>query len=192
MYPGKNLGAMGDAGVVTSNDYDTIQKVRVLRNYGSKVKYQNEVVGFNSRLDELQAAFLRVKLKKLDEWNARRRQIANSYLNLLQSQKELVLPYVPSWANPAWHLFVIRSQERDLLQSKLAGVQIKTLIHYPIPPHLSGAYRKYGGKPGDFPIAEMLANEVLSLPLGPHLAKEQAEYIIQSLKHYEKGFDANE
>lgn len=181
LYPGKNLGAMGDAGVVTSNDYDMIQKVRVLRNYGSQVKYHNEVVGFNSRMDELQAAFLRVKLRKLDEWNARREQIAGQYMSLLNAHNDIILPSVPIWAKPIWHLFVIRAKQRDLLKKKLADAGIETLIHYPIPPHLSGAYRKYGWKLGDFPIAEMLAGEVLSLPIGPHMTKEQVEYIVPNL-----------
>jgi dTDP-4-amino-4,6-dideoxygalactose transaminase len=181
MYPGKNLGAMGDAGVITSNDYDMIEKVRVLRNYGSKVKYQNEVVGFNSRMDELQAAFLRVKLRKLDEWNERRRQLVGNYLELLQKREDIILPAVPKWANPVWHLFVIRAKQRAVLKSKLEAAGIGTLIHYPIPPHLSGAYSKLGWHIGDFPIAEMLASEVLSLPLGPHMIKEQVEYIIQHI-----------
>lgn len=177
MYPGKNLGAMGDAGVVTTNDEILAEKVKVLRNYGSQRKYYNEVIGFNSRLDELQAAFLRVKLTKLDEWNERRRNFVKQYLLELEDKAVVLLPYVPEGVNPAWHLFVIRSKQRDLLQEKLAYRGIATLIHYPIPPHLSTAYQSCGWKRGDFPIAETLAEEVLSLPMGPHLSKEQVSYV---------------
>ncbi len=178
MYPGKNLGAMGDAGVVTTNDESIADKVKVLRNYGYQRKYYNEVIGFNSRLDELQAAFLRVKLGKLDEWNERRRNFVKQYLWELKDQAAILLPYVPEGVNPAWHLFVIRSQQRDLLQEKLAYRGIATLIHYPIPPHLSTAYKSFGWKSGDFPIAETLAAEVLSLPIGPQLSKEQVSYVL--------------
>ena len=181
MYPGKNLGAIGDAGVVTTNDDETADKVRALRNYGSRVKYHNEVVGNNSRLDELQAALLRVKLNHLDEWNERRKQVTDGYLCKLSDNQKVLLPYVPAWAEPAWHLFVIRSQQREELQRKLADHEIGSLIHYPIPPHLSGAYQESGWRRGTFPIAENLADEVLSLPIGPHLNKSQQDFVIQSL-----------
>src|SRR4051812_32389185 len=166
-YPGKNLGAFGDAGAVTTDDAELADRVRTLRNYGSKKKYYNDFKGYNSRLDELQAAFLRVKLKKLDEWNQRRRSIAELLLSRLPTD-ELVLPKVPSWANPVWHLFVIRHPQRDAFQQALTAAGIGTLIHYPVPPHLSGAYADAGWKRGSFPIAEQLANSVLSLPMGPH------------------------
>ncbi|AIF53717.1 DegT/DnrJ/EryC1/StrS aminotransferase family protein [Pelosinus sp. UFO1] len=180
-YPGKNLGALGDGGAVTTNDDDLADKVRILRNYGSKVKYQNEEIGFNSRLDELQAALLRVKLRHINEWNGRRVQIAKKYLAEL-ANTELILPTVPDWAEPVWHLFVIRSKQRDYLQRELADKGINTLIHYPIPPHLSGAYKEYNWQVGDFPISEVLAHEVLSLPMGPHLTNEQVMYAIEKLK----------
>jgi len=182
MYPGKNLGAFGDAGVVTTNDDETADKVRVLRNYGSKVKYQNEVVGHNSRLDELQAALLRVKLRYLDKWNHRRTQVAQSYLRELVENRKIVLPYVPEWAEPVWHLFVIRTKQRDNLQKKLADNGIGSLIHYPIPPHLSGAYKEYRWIKGDFPISARHADEVLSLPMGPHMKVDQVEHLIKYLK----------
>ena len=183
MYPGKNLGAFGDAGVVTSNDDDTADQVRVLRNYGSRVKYHNEVVGHNSRLDELHAALLRVKLKHLDVWNSRRIQVAKNYLRELADNKDIVLPYVPEWAEPVWHLFVIRSIERVDLQKMLSDKGIQTLIHYPIPPHLSGAYKECGWGKGDFTISERLADEVLSLPMGPHMTTEQVSLVIETLKN---------
>jgi dTDP-4-amino-4,6-dideoxygalactose transaminase len=168
-YPGKNLGAFGDAGAFTTNDAELADKVRVLRNYGSRLKYQNEVQGFNSRLDPLQAAFLRVKLAKLDEWNGRRRAVAAHYLEALAGIEGLVLPFVPDWAEPAWHLFVVRHAKRDELHAHFVAQGIGTLIHYPIPPHLSGAFADSVFEPGVLPIAEMLANTVLSLPMGPHL-----------------------
>lgn len=141
-YPGKNLGALGDGGAVTTNDYELANKIRLLRNYGSRVKYLNEVKGFNSRLDELQAAFLRVKLTKLDEWNTRRAKVANQYLEKLSCLTDLILPSVPAWAEPVWHLFVVRHPKRFDLEKHLKNSGIGTLVHYPIPPHLSGAYIK--------------------------------------------------
>ena len=141
-YPGKNLGALGDAGAVVTSDDALADRVRVLRNYGSRVKYHNEVQGFNSRLDPLQAAFLRVKLRHLEEWNDRRRVLASRYLESLRGVPELLLPYVPEWAEPAWHLFVVRHPRRDALQQHLNRTGIGTLIHYPIPAHLSLAYKR--------------------------------------------------
>ena len=168
-YPGKNLGAFGDAGAVTTNDTDLADKVRVLRNYGSRVKYLNEVRGFNSRLDPLQAAFLRVKLTRLDEWNARRVAVAGRYLRELAGIPGLTLPGVPDWAEPIWHQFVVRHPRRDALQSALTVQGIGTMIHYPGPPHLSDAYSDFAATPGTLPKAEALAATVLSLPMGPHL-----------------------
>ncbi len=180
-YPGKNLGAFSDAGAVTTNDAELADRVRMLRNYGSKKKYFNECKGFNSRLDEIQAAFLRVKLRKLDEWNDRRRTIANEYLAGLRGKSELTLPFVPEWAEPVWHLFVFQHPQRVTLQKKLAEAGIGTLIHYPVPPHLSGAYADGQWASGDFPIAECLAETELSLPIGPHLEPEQTRFIIEAV-----------
>ena len=176
-YPGKNLGAFSDAGAVTTNDAQLADRVRTLRNYGSKEKYYYEIKGFNSRLDELQAAFLQVKLKKLDAWNARRRGIAARYLAELDKVPNLTLPLVPDWAEPVWHLFVVRHPKRDALQQKLAAADIGTLIHYPVPAHGSGAYADGPWKQHDFPIAGELAGTVLSLPIGPHLLNEQTRFV---------------
>jgi dTDP-4-amino-4,6-dideoxygalactose transaminase len=177
-YPGKNLGAFGDAGAVTTDDAELADRIRTLRNYGSKKKYYNEIKGYNSRLDELQAAFLRVKLTKLDEWNNRRQAAAARYL---AGMPGLTLPFVPAWAEPVWHLFVVRHPRRDALQQKLTAADIGTLIHYPVPPHLSGAYADAGWKRGVFPIAETMADTVLSLPVGPHLSDPQAAYVVEQV-----------
>jgi dTDP-4-amino-4,6-dideoxygalactose transaminase len=175
-YPGKNLGALGDGGAITTNDDELAHKIRVLRNYGSQVKYHNEVKGYNSRLDELQAAFLRVKLRKLNEWNTRRKFIAAEYLKNINNPN-LIMPYVPESADPVWHLFVVRTKNREQLQKELTNNNIGTVIHYPIPPHLQSAYSELGFKQGDFPIAEVIHNEVLSLPIGPHLLNDSVDSI---------------
>ena len=180
-YPGKNLGAFGDAGAVTTSDAEVADRVRTFRNYGSKIKYYNDFKGFNSRLDELQAAFLRVKLKKLDEWNERRRDVARYYLKGLEGVRGITLPFVPDWAEPVWHLFVVRHPDRDNLQSGLTDLGIGTLIHYPIPPHLSGAYSEGKWRRGSLPVAEILSDSVVSLPMGPHVTEEQARDVISAL-----------
>lgn len=179
-YPGKNLGAMGDGGAVTTNDAKLAGRIRVLRNYGSQVKYHNEVVGFNSRLDELQAALLRVKLARLDEWNERRRVVAGRYLLKLAGQDDLMLPHVPAWAEPVWHLFVVRHAKRDLLQDSLTQASIGTMVHYPIPPHLQSAYAALGYRLGSFRISERIHDEVLSLPMGPAVTSGNTEQVIRS------------
>jgi dTDP-4-amino-4,6-dideoxygalactose transaminase len=243
-YPSKNLGAYGEAGAITTNDAELADKVRVLRNYGSRVRYHNEVPGYNSRIDELQAAFLRVKLRHLDEWNARRAVIAKQYLAALGREQEtgdgrqeerdrrreegdrehvtgnkdrvsekkceggdtfysssiiknpkskIVLPTVPPWAKPVWHLFVIRHPCREALQKHLADHGIQTLVHYPIPPHLSGAYSSLPPpdscslSPGRWhlPIAEQLANEVLSLPISPHTTHEHVREVCGSIQTFD-------
>lgn len=177
-YPGKNLGALGDGGAVVTNDTSLGDRVRVLRNYGSREKYRNELQGVNSRLDELQAALLRVKLRYLDVWNARRRAAAARMVVDLRPATGLTLPEVPSWADPVWHLLVVRHERRDALQRSLAERGIGTMIHYPVPPHLQPAYRELGLAAGSFPVAERLAREVLSLPVGPHLdSKSQASVV---------------
>ncbi len=183
-YPSKNLGALGDAGAITTSDAALADKIRHLRNYGSKVRYQNDYAGLNSRLDELQAAFLRVKLPRLSDWNVRRARVAARYLEQLRGVGDLVLPFVPAWAEPVWHLFVVRTGRRDALQQHLAKHEVGTQIHYPVPPHLSGAYRGAGWKRGDFPLAEKLAGEVLSLPIGPHLSPEQIDYVCATVRSF--------
>lgn len=180
-YPGKNLGALGDAGAVTTNDPDIADRIRVLRNYGSRVKYVNEVQGYNSRLDPVQAAALRVKLRVLDAWNARREKIAARYTAALAGTG-LVLPSAPEWAAPVWHLYVVQSSRRDALQKTLGEAGISTLIHYPIPPHLQQAYSEAGYVKGRFPIAERLANQVLSLSIGPHLDERQLQLVIDTVR----------
>ncbi|MDE3083984.1 MAG: DegT/DnrJ/EryC1/StrS family aminotransferase [Verrucomicrobiota bacterium] len=183
-YPSKNLGAFADGGAVTTNDAELAEKIRHLRNYGSKVKYHHEYRGLNSRLNELQAAFLRIKLRALDSWNARRRAFAQRYLAQLRDVKNLERQHVPAWAEPVWHLFVVRTPQRDALQAHLAAQGISTQIHYPIPPHLSGAYRDAAWRPGDFPIAEKLSAEMLSLPIGPHLSAEQIDYVCTAVQSF--------
>lgn len=172
-YPGKNLGALGDGGAVTTNDPEIADRLRVLRNYGSRVKYVNEVQGTNSRLDPIQAAVLRVKLQRLDEWNVRRKVIAQHYTTAL-SQLGLVLPSVPVWADPSWHLYVVRYSQRETLQRCLEDKAVSSLIHYPIPPHEQMAYAASGYSKESFPHATSMAREVLSLPIGPHLPTEDA------------------
>jgi dTDP-3-amino-3,4,6-trideoxy-alpha-D-glucose transaminase len=185
-YPGKNLGALGDGGAVVTDDAALADRLRLLRNYGSRQKYRHEIAGTNSRLDELQAAMLRVKLTRLDAWNARRVAIAERYLTGLADLDGvaggLVLPAVASWAHPSWHLFVVRSPARDLLQKELGAAGVGTLIHYPVPAHLCPAYADLGLAPGCFPIAERLADEVLSLPMGPHLATEAADAVVAAVR----------
>jgi dTDP-4-amino-4,6-dideoxygalactose transaminase len=181
-YPGKNLGAFGDAGAVTTNDAQLAGRVRKLRNYGSEKKYYNECKGFNSRLDELQAAFLRVKLKELDEWNARRKAIAAFYLRELADIPGIVLPQVPSWAEPVWHLFVVRVPDRRSFQQGLSDAGVGTLIHYPVPPHASGAYADLKIPVDLLPVASALAGSVLSLPIGPHLGLNEAAAVVEAAK----------
>ncbi|MEH2333285.1 DegT/DnrJ/EryC1/StrS family aminotransferase [Nostoc sp.] len=182
-YPTKNLGALGDGGAVTTNDGELAEKINLLRNYGSRVKYFNEIKGFNSRLDELQAAFLRVKLTRLDEWNARRAWIANQYLEKLSSVTDLTLPFVPAWAEPVWHLFVVRHSKRPDLEKHLKDSGIGTLIHYPVPPHLCDAYIEEQHL-GSFPITEQMAKDVLSLPISPHLNNEEVMRVIRESNVY--------
>ncbi len=182
-YPGKNLGAIGDGGAVTTNDAALAQKIRELGNYGSKVKYHNEVKGYNSRLDELQAAFLREKLKVLDAWNDKRKQIAAEYLQQLDGNK-LGLPHVPEWADPVWHLFVVRSANREAFQAHLTAQGIGTVIHYPIPPHLQPAYAELNFTKGNFPLAEVIHREIISLPIGPHLTDAQSVQVVDAVSHY--------
>jgi dTDP-3-amino-3,4,6-trideoxy-alpha-D-glucose transaminase len=183
-YPTKNLGAFGDAGAIVTNDDNLAERVRVLRNYGSRAKYYNEVKGVNSRLDPLQAGFLRVKLQHLDEWNARRNKVAQQYLEALSPCSNLVLPGVAGDAEPVWHQFVLRHPLRDELQEYLKESGIGTLVHYPVPPHLSGAYADGGWKRGDFPITEKLSDTVLSLPIGPHLSDDEVAFVSRAVQAF--------
>lgn len=181
-YPGKNLGALGDGGAVTTNDDALADKLRLLRNYGSREKYRHEIAGYNSRLDEMQAAFLRVKLEWLERWNVQRREQAANYTKGLSGLPGLVLPFVPDWSTPVWHLYVVRTAQRDALQAWLDAGGIDTQVHYPIPPHLQGAYRDSGiAAEGSLPFSERLHREVLSLPIGAHLTPDQQQQVIARL-----------
>lgn len=183
-YPGKNLGALGDGGALTTNDLDLAQSIEVLRNYGSRRKYENEVLGFNSRLDELQAAFLSVKLPQLDDDNARRATIAARYSEQLAGLGDLVLPVVPKEAIPCWHVYVVRTARRQELQDHLSSLGIGTLIHYPTPPHLQKAYEELGYKAGDFPISETIHQQVVSLPISPVMTDAEADQVISGLRAF--------
>jgi len=185
-YPGKNLGALGDAGAVTTNDAELARKASVLRNYGSEKKYYNEVIGYNMRLDECQAGFLSVKLKYLKEWTEQREEIARWYNDALKNVNDLILPVLAKNATHVYHLYVVRTKFRDNLQKHLSDNGIGTLIHYPIPPHLQQAYRHLGFKKGDFPIAEEIADTCLSLPIWPGIEKEQIKMISSLIKKFNK------
>jgi dTDP-4-amino-4,6-dideoxygalactose transaminase len=182
-YPGKNLGALGDAGAISTQDDELADNIRILRNYGSKVKYHNLAKGYNSRLDEFQASFLRVKLKYLEEWNSRRAHLAGLYCEMLKNT-DLILPFVPDDMKAAWHLFVVRSRQRQPLQEYLQAKGIGTLIHYPVPPHLQPAYQELGLSAGSFPISERMADEVLSLPMGPHLSTMELEQVVNAIQSF--------
>lgn len=182
LYPGKNLGALGDAGIVTTDDAALADRVRRLGNYGQSRRYHHDEAGGNSRLDELQAAFLRVKLQHLDAWNARRRGIAARY-----SAELLAADLVPPTAvdGHVWHLYVVQSPDRERLQAALAADGVATQIHYPIAAHRSGAYA--GLVPTDLPRAERLADTVLSLPVGPHMTEEQVDWVIERVRAHAGG-----
>lgn len=183
-YPGKNLGALGDGGAVTTSDPEVARRLRSLRNYGSTVKYLHEEIGVNSRLDELQAALLSVKLAHLDEHNERRRRLAGRYAEGLAGT-DLVLPAVANWADPAWHLYVVRSPHRDALRAHLEGHGVQTLVHYPVPPHRQPAFAgsPLGGL--HLPHADALASEVLSLPIGPALRDSDQDHVIDALRSFQ-------
>jgi len=174
-YPGKNLGALGDGGAVLTNDDVIAEKIIKLRNYGSKAKYEHELAGYNSRLDEMQAAFLREKLKVLNEWNRKRKSIADFYFTHLVHQK-IIMPVVPSDMEPVWHLFVIRCKQRDALKEYLESNGVSTVIHYPIPPHRQKCYENMSEN--NYPVADRLANEVLSLPISPVMEEDEAKQVV--------------
>jgi dTDP-4-amino-4,6-dideoxygalactose transaminase len=181
-FPTKNIGAYGDGGAVTTDDAALAGRLRALRNYGSRVKYVNIERGYNSRLDELQAAFLRVKLRHLDDWNERRRVLAARYTDRLAGIPGLGLPRAPQWAEPVWHLYVVRTARRAELVAALDKAGIGSLIHYPIPPHLQQAYADLALPRGTFPLAETLAETVLSLPMGPHLRPEAVDEVAEVVR----------
>lgn len=181
-YPGKNLGALGDGGAVTTNDDALAERIRTFRNYGSKVKYYNEVPGYNSRLDELQAALLDVKLPHLNDGNVQRRAIAAYYQQHLAGLPGLTLPVVPEWAEPVWHLYVVRHAQRDRLAQLLAERKIGTIVHYPVAPHLQPAYAELGFSEGAFPLAEAIHREVLSLPVSPVMTLDDAAEVVAAVR----------
>lgn len=181
-YPGKNMGAYGDGGAVLTNDETIADKVTQLRNYGSKIKYQHDIAGFNTRLDEMQAAFLRAKLRVLDQWNQRRKEIASLYTEILEGIEGVTLPLIKRGSDPVWHLYVIRSKQRDAIKEYLASEGIDTVIHYPIPPHQQKCYRRQYSK--NLPIADQLAGEVLSLPMSPVLSDDEVCYVASCIKGF--------
>jgi dTDP-4-amino-4,6-dideoxygalactose transaminase len=183
-YPGKNLGAFGDAGAITTDNPVLADAARSLRNYGSITKYVHDVKGLNSRLDPLQAAVLRVKLKHLDEWNNRRRTIARIYRDSFADLPGLTFPVLPDGTQPAWHLFVAAHSRRDALRKYLDGRGVATLIHYPVPPHLSKAYEREGWPKGAFPVSEAVAQQIVSLPIGPHLSQGQVSVVVEAVRDW--------
>jgi dTDP-3-amino-3,4,6-trideoxy-alpha-D-glucose transaminase len=182
-YPGKNLGAYGDGGALATDDLALAESLRALRNYGSQEKYVHTVQGSNSRLDEIQAACLRVKLRRLDDWNERRRAVAERYLAAIEPRPEVALPVVAPGCSPVWHLFVVRTPAREALQAHLASAGIETLVHYPTAPHRAGAYSADGPWPA-LPVTEQLADIVLSLPIGPHMTDAKVERVIAAVNSF--------
>lgn len=183
-YPGKNFGALGDAGAVTGNNQELMRMVKVLRNYGSEKKYYNQVKGLNSRLDEMQAAFLTVKLKYIAKLTDQRKEIAKKYDKGLSNIDGLILPYVNEGATHVYHIYLVRTAKRDELMQHLQDAGVSTFIHYPLPPHLQEAYKEFEYKTGDFPLTEEIANTCLSIPLYPGLKDDEIEHIIQSIKSF--------
>ena len=176
-FPTKNLGAFGDAGAVVIDNEELAEKLRMLRNYGTRQKYVSEIIGYNSRMDELQAAFLRYKLKSLDRWNLRRREIADRFLNELEPNL-IELPVIKRYATPNWHIFPILSDYRDKLSEILKEVGIQTIVHYPLPPYLQSSYSYLGISKGQFPISSSISDRILSLPMHPYLTEEEVSYVI--------------
>lgn len=181
-YPTKNLGAFGDAGAVTTRDPALADKIRLLRNYGSTVKNVNDVKGYNSRLDPLQAAILSVKLRHLDKWQERRRAIAALYADAFDGLNSAVAPIAAPGTVHGWHLYVMQFDERDRVQAALAELGVGTFVHYPIPPYLQEAYREFRDRADEWPIATSLANRVLSIPMGPHLSLEDAKRVADAVR----------
>jgi len=183
-YPGKNLGACGEAGAVTTNDEQLANRIRMLRDHGQAKKYFHDVEGYNGRLDAIQAAFLRVKLRHLEEWNAQRRERAASYDSLLAGKNDVIAPHEPSWSKAVYHLYVIRSEKRDALITHLKNEDIGTGIHYPIPLHLQKAYSSLPYGQGDFPVSERVAAQIVSLPMYPQLTAEQQARVVDEILQF--------
>jgi dTDP-4-amino-4,6-dideoxygalactose transaminase len=183
-YPGKNLGACGEAGAATTNDPEIARKMRVLRDHGQAKKYYHEVEGYNGRLDAIQAGILTVKLRHLTEWNRKRQEVARRYDELFASVEGVIVPYLPDWATSVYHIYVIRTQDREGLQKHLAESKIDTGIHYPVPLHLQQAYANLGYKKGDFPVTERVASEILSMPMYPQLQAAQQQCVAQRVAEF--------
>jgi dTDP-4-amino-4,6-dideoxygalactose transaminase len=184
-YPGKNLGACGEAGAVTTNDAELAQKIRMIRDHGQATKYYHDIEGYNGRLDAIQAGFLNVKLRRLPDWNEQRRQAASIYCKLLAPLNgAVVLPVEPSWSKAVYHLFIVRVQAREALQKALAGANIGTGIHYPIPLHLQKAYSGLGYPAGSFPVTEKVATEIVSLPMFPGLSEAQQVRVVEKMSEF--------
>src|SRR3984885_4372473 len=183
-YPGKNLGACGEAGAVTTNDAEMARKMRVLRDHGQSQKYYHEVEGYNGRLDAIQAGILGIKLRHLADWNSKRQECAAQYQDLLKSAEGIVLPFEPSWSKAVYHLFVVRVQERSLMQKHLADAHIGTAIHYPVPLHEQKAYAWLGYPVGSFPVTERCAKEIVSLPMFPGLSSDQLQRVADGVQAF--------
>jgi len=183
-YPGKNLGACGEAGAVTTNDEEMARKMRMIRDHGQAKKYYHDVEGYNGRLDALQAGLLSVKLRYLAEWNRKRQEAAKRYHEKIAKTEGVVVPFQPEWSRPVYHLYVIRVQDRAGLQKHLSTAKIDTGIHYPVPLHVQKAYENFGYQKGDFPITEKVASEILSLPMYPSLHDEQQVRIVAELRNF--------
>ncbi len=183
-YPGKNLGACGEGGAVTTNDDEISQKVMILRDHGQTRKYYHEMEGYNGRLDAIQAGILQIKLRHMSEWNEKRQQNANGYNELLSEIDGIKTPHEPEWSKAVYHLYIIRTKERDRLQNHLSENYISTGLHYPVPLHLQKAYEKRGYKEGDFPVSEKAASEILSLPMYPGLTHDQQMQVVEKIKEF--------
>jgi dTDP-4-amino-4,6-dideoxygalactose transaminase len=183
-YPGKNLGACGEAGAITTGDAEVARKVRMLRDHGQSRKYYHDIEGYNGRLDTIQAGILRAKLKHLARWNEQRRALAAEYGKLFAGAAEVLAPQEPAWSKAVYHLYVVRVQRREQLQAELGAAGVGTAIHYPIPLHLQKAYQRLGYKPGDFPVTERVAPEILSLPMFPQLSLAQAREVAEKVMQY--------
>jgi len=183
-YPGKNLGACGEAGAATTNDEEMARKMRMLRDHGQAKKYYHDIEGYNGRLDSMQAGFLSVKLRHLPEWNRRRQDAAKRYQEMFGAAEGVILPYQPEWSHPVYHLYVVQVQDRAGLQKHLADAKIDTGIHYPVPLHTQKAYRNHGYAPGDFPVTEKIAPKILSLPMFPQLLWEQQARVVERVLEF--------
>jgi dTDP-4-amino-4,6-dideoxygalactose transaminase len=183
-YPGKNLGACGEAGAVTTNDESVAKKIRMLRDHGQSRKYYHDVEGYNGRLDTIQAGILDTKLKHLEDWTEKRRTVAKAYARLLAGREGIILPHEPSWSKAVYHLYVVRVQGREQLQADLNAAGIGTAIHYPIPLHLQKAYQSLGYQAGDFPVAERVAPEIVSLPMYPQLGSDQQQRVAAAVAEF--------